>query len=214
MESEELADLLNELPNWGLDSSFVPGVRPIKLAALASALAMGGFCSVANSTPPDACVYEGFRDDTQEVDSALCFTTAPCFNAFDDPSVSSLPNSIEQHLRDRLFDAELRDSWRAKGFEPPKRKCYEKSFEVLSEIYLHSGMLPSKVVATKASSLLIEYRNSRIGSTLRLEVDNELDVVGVVSANDKSIESGDFESDFADRAIAIFQGRATAPPTT
>lgn len=214
MESEELADLIDELPNWGLDSSFVPGVRPIKLVALASAFAVGGFCSVSDCKPPDACVYESFRDDMQQVDSALCFNNASFLNAFDDPSVPSLPDSIEQHLRDRLYDAELRDSWRAKGFEPPIRECYAKTFEVLSEIYVHFGMLPSKVVATKASSLLIEYRNSRMGSTLRLEVDNELDVVGVVSANDKSIESGDFESDFADRAIAIFQRRATAAQTT
>ena len=104
MEREELEDLLAELPNWGLDSSFVPGVRPIKLAVLASAVAVGGFCSGSDWTPPDACVFESFTDDMEQVNSPSCYNNAPSFNGFDESSVPTLPDSIEQHLRDRSGD--------------------------------------------------------------------------------------------------------------
>ncbi|MEQ1830232.1 MAG: TlpA disulfide reductase family protein, partial [Pirellula sp.] len=148
MEREELTDLIAELQKWGLDSSFIPGVRPFKLFAntvLASAIAVGGYCSDSDWIPPDACLYDSHRDGRQLVDPAFCFEDFPYFTEFDDQSAPSLPIRIEQHFRDRLYDAELRDSWRAQGIEPPNAECYAKTLEVLGEVFTHFGFLPSKV---------------------------------------------------------------------
>lgn len=125
-----------------------------------------------------------------------------------DVAQMQLPSNIQDHLADFVHDAKFPEQWRVDNIESPSPDCYRSTLELLKQIYCRYGTLPSKVVATRSSTIYACYRNTRSGFTLRIEVDNDLDATAVVSNGSGQIEAGAFEDEFADRAVAILNGTA------
>ena len=97
-----------------------------------------------------------------------------------------------------------------RGDESPTDACFHESRILLEKMYACYGLLPSKVVATKSGSVYLSYRNTRNDVTLRIEVDNDLDIIATINTRDGLIESGVFEDEFADQAIAVLCGEVSA----
>lgn len=123
-----------------------------------------------------------------------------------------IPVEIREFLNDKIVDA--KSSIRNHQGESPTDACFEESRIILEKMYASHGRLPSKVVPTKDGAVYLSYRNTRNDATLRIEVDNDLDIVATITTKNGMIESGVFEDDFADQAIAILCGEVSAEKTT
>lgn len=119
-----------------------------------------------------------------------------------------VPSEIREFLNDKLSDAKAFELNR--GGESPTDSCFEESRNLLETMYARFRRLPSKVVTTKSGSVYLCYRNTRNDVTLRVEVDNDLDIVATINTKNGLIESGVFEDDFADQAIAVLLGEVSA----
>ena len=144
MEREELEDLLAELPNWGLDSSFVPGVRPISWLSWQTPLPWADSVPV----PIGHRLMRAYTKASRTTWNRLILRRV---------TIMHLPLMGLTNRRCRLCQIQLNNIF---GIVYLTQNCeilggqkesnrqiarrYVKAFDVLSEIYSHFGMLSIK----------------------------------------------------------------------
>lgn len=85
--------------------------------------------------------------------------------------------------------------------------------QFLQGLFSSYGIIPYKVTHSKEGGIYAAYRSPRdSGVLLRVEIDNELDVVATVSRNKEIVASGFFESDEAG-IIRAFDERLAGSPS-
>lgn len=115
---------------------------------------------------------------------------------------------ISNHLAAMLKNARMPASWMEEGIENPTSDCRYFTLNLLSRLSTEFGIIPYKVAFSKEGGLFAAYRSDN-GNVLRIEVDNELDAVAVVSDGIEILDSGLLEADDLERGILnAFKGNA------
>ena len=85
--------------------------------------------------------------------------------------------------------------------EQPSPDCLEWSLQVLCRLFDNYGLIPYKIVPSKEGGVFAAYKNPLNANILRVEVDNEFDVVAVVSDGQSVLESGLLEDDDLEQSL-------------
>jgi hypothetical protein len=117
--------------------------------------------------------------------------------------------AINQHLELLVEAAVVPHAWTREGVDAPSRDCRRWSTVVLQELFRDHGIIPYKVTASKEGGIFAVYQSPHSNRELRLEVDNDLDAVAVISSGNQILESGvvSDDDDFGTSLIATFQGQ-------
>jgi hypothetical protein len=169
------------------------------------------------------CVEDGLRNEWLKallVAGATCIT--PSFPGVEadlpqnwsqfSQSVSDFPGEIlfgealalspiDTHLEGLIKRLSTVQSWVDEGVEPPTVACRRYTLDVLRRLASSYGVIPYKITWSKEGGILAAYKNARNDRILRVEVDNDLDVVAVVSDGKAILESGFLEADDLEPAI-------------
>jgi hypothetical protein len=113
----------------------------------------------------------------------------------------SVASPIADHFSGILNNLSMPKSWIEEGVESPTAECMKHSFFVINRLFETYGILPYKITMSKEGGIFAAYKNPRNKNILRLEVDNELDVVAVVSDGVAISQSGILGGD--DRECSI-----------
>ena len=125
----------------------------------------------------------------------------------------SIPRNIAEFMDGKVDDATLGNHQTRNGFRNPGIACYSHSKEVMKWLYNARGVLPTKVVATKRKTLFAAFRNPKKDITLRLEIDDEGDVVFSIESGE-FLEAGVFEDEMATWALDVLAGNICANSET
>ncbi len=125
----------------------------------------------------------------------------------------SIPRNIAEFIDGKVDDATLGDYLTNQGFENPGIDCCAQAKDVLRWIYNTRGLLPAKVAVTKGGTLYVAFRNPKQDSTLRLEIDEDGDVVFSIESGD-FLEAGVFEDEMATWALDVLAGTVVANSET
>lgn len=202
------------------DQEFLPGssgrdyrnvaTRALLVGALAigeSTLGLG--TDLAMECDSTECSYVSEPEAFIPGSSILVSEFHDCFSLNAD-----IPSNIEQHLSSLVQDAVLPAAWKSEGVDSPSKECYTTAHEFLKSMYRKYGMLPSKVVATKSTTIYIRYYNAATLKALRVEIDDDLDVIASLSDGSKFPEAGAFEGAFADKLVEKLRGEHQAKPAS
>jgi hypothetical protein len=155
-------------------------------------------------------------DDFSNVDS-LADTQEASWEAVSDGSLFAVVDAPEKdlrpvaaHLESLVDNLVIPHSWRIEGFDAPTASCLIFSKSILRRLFDNYGFLPYKIAASKEGGVFAAYRTPSGKITLRVEVDNELDVVAVVSDGHQILDSGFLEADDIERSIIDSFTRALA----
>ncbi len=94
------------------------------------------------------------------------------------------------HL-ERVSRVEPPVSWIEEGCEPPSQGCRRLAIRVLADLYGTAGLTPWRCGASRLGGILLAYRAPRRDVELEIEIDNDLDVVGVVSTDRDVLQSSE-----------------------
>jgi hypothetical protein len=119
---------------------------------------------------------------------------------FDD-SLDDDSSIVIQHLRSLVDNLSMPESWRIEGVEEPTQDCMIYAGTVLRRLFESFGLIPYKTSISKDGGILAAYRSSHGRNILRVEVDNELDAVAVVTDGVAILNSGLLEGDDTERSI-------------
>ena len=108
---------------------------------------------------------------------------------------------VELHFKSQLDNLSLPPAWTREGTPLPLSDCLEWSLQVLCRLFDNYGLIPYKIMPTKEGGVFAAYKNPLNGNVLRVEVDNELDVVAVVSDGQSILESCLLEDDDMERSL-------------
>lgn len=115
---------------------------------------------------------------------------------FDWQISSVVPNEIQSHIKTIIALAISRHSLIIDDdVSGPSTDCKYYSESVLSRLFLNYGVLPVRFMVSRDGSLFFSYSDRITGSELRIEVDNELDAVAVLSRGKEVIDSAILEND-------------------
>jgi len=115
-------------------------------------------------------------------------------------------------LKGRIDDARVPSRWRDEGVADPTDECRRSCLELTEQLFEKHGLLPVKVVASRQEGIYLEYKSPRSGRILGIEVDNELDIVAVVSDANQTLASGAFEAEKAEGLLCIFFDTVATSP--
>ena len=119
--------------------------------------------------------------------------------------LSAKNESVQQHLGTLISTASIPKSWHRDNVQPPSQECRQFSLLLLERLHARYGIIPSKVAVMKEGGLLSLYKSSS-GNTLRVEIDEDLDAVAVVSDGDDVLFSAFLEGDdLEEAAINVFK---------
>ncbi len=125
----------------------------------------------------------------------------------------SIPRNIAEFIDGKVDDATSGDHLTSNGYRNPGKACDLQTREVLRWLYKARGILPTKVVATKRETLYAAFRNPKKDITLRLEIDDESDVVFSIESGE-FLEAGVFEDEMAIWALDVLAGKVCANSET
>jgi hypothetical protein len=108
----------------------------------------------------------------------------------------SVASPIADHFSGILNNLSMPKSWIEEGVESPTAECMKHSFFVINRLFETYGILPYKITMSKEGGIFAAYKNPRNKNILRLEVDNELDVVAVVSDGVAISQSGILQGEY------------------
>ena len=108
---------------------------------------------------------------------------------------------IQDHVRTLTETAKLPVSWSREGIEAPSQECRDYASQVLGRIAERYGVIPYKVALSKEVGVFAAYRREDSSNVLRIEVDNELDAVAVLSVAQSVTDSGILEEDDIEESI-------------
>ena len=117
-----------------------------------------------------------------------------------------LHSTVVEYLLGRIQDAKLPPRWAEEGVAEPSDDCRRTCFTMAERLFVERELIPSKVVASRQEGIYVEYKTPRSDRLLGIEVDNELDVVAVVSDANQILASAAFEGDEALELLRIFFG--------
>lgn len=90
-----------------------------------------------------------------------------------------------------VADLEVPSAWVEEGSAHPTDTCRIKTCQVVSDLFEAYHLIPHRVGASRIGGILALYRYDGSDLELELEVDNELDVVGVLSTDKEVIDSAE-----------------------
>ena len=129
----------------------------------------------------------------------------------------SIPRNIAEFIDGKVDDATLGTYLTSQGFKNPGINCYLQAKDVLRWLYNARGILPAKIAVTKGRTLYVAFRNPKQDTTLRLEIDEDCDVVFSIESGE-FLEAGVFEDEMATWALDVLAGTICAnletKPTT
>ncbi|MDA1055279.1 MAG: hypothetical protein O3C40_33075 [Planctomycetota bacterium] len=99
--------------------------------------------------------------------------------------------AVTKFLESRIEDARVPAHW--DNIASPTAQCRQLCLKIARSIFAQYGFIPFKVVASQQEAILLAYKNPRNDKTMRIEVDNDLDTVAVVSNDQKILATGVFE---------------------
>lgn len=114
-------------------------------------------------------------------------------SATDIDSRSSTP--VFQHLDSLISNLVMPASWQAEGVENPTDACRMYAQSLLRRLYGEYNLIPYKASISKDGGLYAAYRSASGRITLRVEIDNELDAVAVVTNGSEILNSGLLDDD-------------------
>lgn len=113
---------------------------------------------------------------------------------------------VDSFLATLHRDVAVPEAWRREGVEPPSQPCVEAALGLSRRLFAEYGIIPYKVTASKEGGVYLAYKSPANFNILRIEVDNELDAVAVVSDGNAILASGVLEDDAAEaEVIGVFQ---------
>ena len=89
--------------------------------------------------------------------------------------------TFEQHFDALLDSLKMPRSWREDNVDKPTSDCLRWSKEILGLLATKYGIIPYKVAYSKEGGVFAAYQNVNNDMILNLEIDNDLDVVAVLS---------------------------------
>ena len=113
---------------------------------------------------------------------------------------------VDQFLRSRIADAALPAPWKDEGVDDPTIECRDYGLSIARGLYANSKLIPHRVAASKQGGIFLAYKRSDGKRTLGVEIDNDLDAVGVVSNDTDVLASGAFEGEGTTKLLAAFRG--------
>lgn len=131
---------------------------------------------------------------------------------FDDPCFEhvGIPDYVRQHVSTLLSEVAVPEHWLAEGVARPSDECFQCAQLMLESVFERSGQLPVKVVVTRESSLYVLFRNSENDTSLRVEIDDELDIIAALSCKGAVVDSGPFENELVDKFLSVLQAKSRA----
>ena len=106
-----------------------------------------------------------------------------------------LSSPVDLHLEGLIKHLSMPKSWIDEQVEAPSEDCKLYALEVARRLCATYGIIPYKITVSKEGGVFAAYRNPHNNRTLRIEVDNDLDVAAVVSDGDAIRDSGLLEAD-------------------
>lgn len=124
--------------------------------------------------------------------------------------LSNHSRQIQSHMQSMLENAKMPNSWVEEGIEEPTDDCKYYTLTLLSRLNVEFGLIPYKVAVSKEGGMFAAYRRVDNGNIMRVEIDNELDAVAVVSDGSRILDSGILESDDLEKGIVDAFNGSTA----
>jgi hypothetical protein len=112
-----------------------------------------------------------------------------------------LSSPVDLHLEGLIKHLSMPKSWIDEPVEAPSEDCKRYALEVARRLCATYGIIPYKITVSKEGGVFAAYRNPHNDRTLRIEVDNDLDVAAVVSDGDAILDSGLLEADDLERSL-------------
>jgi hypothetical protein len=137
-------------------------------------------------------------DDDAVLNSPPGVTTI-AFNDSDEGEDSG--SLVVQHLDSLITNLLIPESWKSEGIEEPTEDCRIYARRVLRRLFEDYGIIPYKTSISKDGGLFVAYRSVCGRNILRVEIDNDLDAVAVVTDGAAILNSGLLEGDDVERAI-------------
>ena len=182
-------------PEWSC--GFV-GSAAIVLGCLGAPTTPPGLEDVSNRRVAPF-VAESENDDWQEKPGV--FSSDLDFELLDDDLPPFHLQLVQRHFKSQLNNLSLPRAWELDGVEQPSPDCLEWSLQVLCRLFDNYGLIPYKIVPSKEGGVFAAYKNPLNANILRVEVDNEFDVVAVVSDGQSVLESGLLEDDDLEQSL-------------
>jgi predicted DNA-binding antitoxin AbrB/MazE fold protein len=108
---------------------------------------------------------------------------------------------VEKHLQALIAHLSMPKSWIDEQIEGPTDECKRYSLQVVRRWFLAYGLIPYKITISKDGGVFAAYKNPHNNRILRIEVDNDLDVVAVVSDGEAILDSGLLEGDDREQSL-------------
>jgi hypothetical protein len=108
---------------------------------------------------------------------------------------------VETYLEGLIAHLSMPKSWIDEQIGGPTEDCKRYSFEVLRRLFGTYGVIPYKIAFSKDGGVFAAYKNPHNNRILRIEIDDDLDVVAVVSDGQAIVESGLLEGDDLERSL-------------
>jgi hypothetical protein len=180
------------------------------LLASAAGMAVGLGCALAFPRPGlELISADNQRSMSPDEDQ---WYRPPGVRAIDlsDSGIEGSASPVYQHLDSLIANLFMPTSWRDEGIEEPSDDCKIYARTVFRRLFDQFGLIPYKTSISKDGGLYAAYRSACGRNTLRIEIDNELDAVAVVSDGAAILSSGLLEGDDDERSIVDALNRITA----
>lgn len=194
-----LDDCVEEWGDTERGGRFVdPATILIGMGCLGSFMAPPGLVNFAHrDNPPFVSEFE--NQDWQQKPGV--FNSELDIESHDDELPPFHLQLVQLHLKSQLENLSLPRAWIQDGTEEPSPDCLKWSLQVLCRLFDNYGLIPYKIVPSKEGGVFAAFKNPLNANILRVEVDNELDVVAVVSDGQCILESGLLEDDDLERSL-------------
>jgi antitoxin (DNA-binding transcriptional repressor) of toxin-antitoxin stability system len=114
--------------------------------------------------------------------------------------------TVVEYLSSRIRDAKLPRRWAEDGIAEPSDDCRQTAFAAAERLFIERELIPTRVVASRQAGIYLEYKSPQGGRLLGIEIDNERDVVAVVSDANQVLASAAFEGAEAQELLRVFFG--------
>lgn len=117
-------------------------------------------------------------------------------------------NPVHYYIDGQIANMTLPPSWAAEGIVKPREQCVERAREYLYHLGDAFGILPYKVMCSKEQAVYAAFHNSANRNILRIEIDEDLDIVANVSDGQRILASASLDSEPEERRlISVFDPR-------
>lgn len=136
------------------------------------------------------------------------------------PGINSIPSiadiyttavePVAVYLESLVSNLSVPQSWRLEGIEMPTQDCRTYAGFLLRRLFDSYGLIPYKTSISKEGGVFAAYRGNHNNNILRVELDNDLDAVAVVSDGVSILDSAILDADDNERALVAIFNRHSA----